>query len=271
METCDVKEAFQAGLNQGEVRDELEVPFVLVPNGTNIQSLELFMAAPVRKRGSLTFSDVQSFIHYVNKHKVEGSTALFATVMEHGAVLSAVFDHHSSGAEGSPGWRAHTARYATQPTVEWKRWTAANKVQMGQKQFAEFLEENLTNIVSPAGAVVLEVARRLEAKTSVNFVSGVRLNNGDTQLVYEETTDAKAGEKGDLAIPEEFKIGLELFEGSAAYEVRARLRYRIEAKALKLWFELVNPHLIVKDAVKELVAAVRAETGLTALMGDPGN
>lgn len=266
----DFDAAFQAGLNQSSIQNSLEIPFMLTPCGTTVHSLEKMMANPVRKRGSLKFADAGSFTAYTNKHKADDITQLFATVREDGAVFTVIFDHHGQKPEYA-GWGEHRAYFSTQPTVEWKRWTASNRKPMGQKEFSEFLEENLENIVAPAGAVVLEVARRLEAKTSVNFVSGVRLNNGDSQLVYEETTDAKAGEKGELKVPEVFKIGLRLFEGSAAYEVTARLRYRIEAQKLKLWYELVNPHLVVKDAVNELIATVRTETGLNALMGDPGN
>lgn len=270
METTktEYREAFEQGLTAGAARTELDAPYLLLPDQTRVESLEKFMATPTRKRGNASLVDAPSFVAFVNRHKTDTGTMLYAQVRDDGATFKVIFDDHGAHVDHA-GWKEFRASFATQPTVEWKRWTGSNKKAMGQKEFAEFLEENMAQIVSPPAAEVLEVARRLEAKTSVNFVSGVRLNNGDSQLVYEETTEAKAGEKGELKVPEVFKIGLQLFEGSPAYEVTVRLRYRIEAQKLKLWYELVNPHLVVKDAVKELVATIRQETGLNALMGDP--
>lgn len=121
----------------------------------------------------------------------------------------------------------------------------------------------------PTAAEFLELAQNFQATKAVNFASGTRLGNGQNQLVYEETIQARAGERGQLEIPETFTLGIPVFEGDAAYSLIARLRYRIQDGKLVLWYDLDRPHKIIDDAVKQLRVAIEAETGLVGFNGTP--
>jgi uncharacterized protein YfdQ (DUF2303 family) len=255
--------AYQAGLVAGEHHTVEKSPYVVVPECSKIESLEKLLDNPTRKRGKLQFHELESWVHYVNTHK-DGQTMLFVDART--MIFQAVLDHHSPE---TPGWSEHVATFMPLKTVEWARWEAANKKKFSQTEFAEFLEENLEQIIKPVGAEVLEVARRLEAQTSVEFTSATRLDNGNQEFRYEEKTEAKAGEKGTVQVPSVFKIGLVLFEGGVAYELSARLRYRIVDRALVLWFELLNPHLVVQDAVVMMIETIQSETAIKPLMGKP--
>ena len=92
---------------------------------------------------------------------------------------------------------------------------------------------------------MIQVSLYLEAKSQVSFSSGIRLQNGQTQLTYVEKIDATTGADGKMAIPERFALGLSPFRGSDRYEVRARLKYRISpAGRLGLRYELERTHIL---------------------------
>lgn len=114
---------------------------------------------------------------------------------------------------------------------------------------------------------MLEIAKTLEAKTSVDFKSGVRLENGDHQIKYVSETTGRAGGNGDLEIPSTFALGIAPYMGGPSYKMPARLRYRINDGHLVLWYELVNPHKVIEAAAKEIVATIKSETGQEAFMG----
>ena len=53
------------------------------------------------------------------------------------------------------------------------------------------------------------------------------------------------------------------------HAVTARLRYRIADQGkLTMWFDLLRPHKVLEDAVREVWHQIQTETGLTILNGD---
>lgn len=183
-------------------------------------------------------------------------------------------EQHRQGRQHQPhdqveaGWRDHTAFYECPLSAEWKAWSKANKNLFEQAEFAQFIEDNLPDIVEPSGADMLEISRTLEAKKKINFASGIRLSNGQQELTYEEQVAGTAS-KGKLQIPEVFKIGIPVLEGGPRYSVQARLRYRIDGGALVMWFDLLRPHKIIEDAVLAVWKDIEAGTGTAILNGDP--
>ncbi|MGX0136303.1 uncharacterized protein YfdQ (DUF2303 family) [Cupriavidus metallidurans] len=141
---------------------------------------------------------------------------------------------------------------------------------MNQENFALFIERNLLDIRVPEPAALLELAQNFQAKKNVNFASGTRLSNGQNQLVYEETIAAKAGEKGQLNIPEQIEIVIPVFEGSTvADRLTAKFRYRIQEARLSMWYELERPHKVLEAATEDLRKFIEEKTGLTAFHGKP--
>lgn len=240
-------------------------PYVVIPSEYSVESLEHLLERPLRKKGSPTFNDIQSFNRYVNAHKTK-ETVIAATVSDTSGSFAAIFDYHQSGA-GDAGWKDHGARYNCPPSPEWARWTRMNGNTFNQAQFAEFIEDNILDIVKPKGAEMLEIAKTLQAKKSVAFRSAIRLENGDNELQYDETTTAQAGKKGAFAIPAKFELGLKPFVNSPAYKVEARLRYRINEGALVFSYELLRPHLVIRDACNDLIETVKKETGIAPFNG----
>lgn len=247
-------------------------PFVVIPKGANLLDLEKLLPHPARKRGSAILHDAASFVAYVNAHKTAG-TRLFANANANAPAFLAILDHHSDG-DGDPGWCGHWADYACPKSLEWIAWMGANKKEMGQEQFAQFLEDNLPDIIDPVGADVLTVAQSLEATTKVRFGSAIRLDNGQRQLIYEEAIEGSAN-RGTMKIPAAFTIAIPPFQGSPRFKLMARLRYRIpkDGGALTLWYDLHRPEKVIEVAFFDELALIRdgrsadAETGLPSMAG----
>lgn len=261
------KTDMQAVLDAGTALAEVKVfdgsPFVIVPEGHEIKDLSKGLLKPARKSGCAKLADAASFIDYVSAERTD-HTRLYGTVNP--PQVQAVFNDHG----GDAGWRDYRALYSFPLSVEWQTWKGADGKKMTQEEFAYFIEANTPDMVSPPAADMLEISQTLQAKKKVNFASGLRLDNGQNQLTYEEEVSGSAGAKGHLKIPELFTIGIPVFEGGERYGVEARLRYRIqEGGKLSMWFELVRPHKIIEDAVNQTLAAIEAGLDTKILRGTP--
>jgi uncharacterized protein YfdQ (DUF2303 family) len=254
-EHTEIRTALDAD-RAGRLVDVGGIPHIVVPGNYELKDLETSLDAPSRLRGTTKLRDVKSFAAVINEFKGD-STKLYGTVSP--AAFVAVFNAHAVGA---PGWGDHRAAYDCPVSVEWKTWTGKNKQGMNQADFAQFIEDNLPDILE--GGLLLEVSRTLEAKKKVNFASAIRLSDGQNQFTYEEDIQGTAG-KGQFKVPEVFELGIPVFEGGPLYKVKARLRYRIDNAKLVLWYDLERSHKILEDAVKEVWLSIEAATSLTVL------
>jgi len=108
---------------------------------------------------------------------------------------------------------------------------------------------------------MLELAQSFQAKTKVDFESAQQLANGRRSLQFKETVDARAGQKGEIEIPAEFKLALKPFVGTDPYAVTARFRYRINGGNLLIGYKLNRPADVQRSAFGDIVDAIKA--GLT--------
>lgn len=253
---------FDAGAALSASRTIDKTPYVVVPDNFHVENLSSMQDAPPRLRGHTTLRDEESFIAFVNLHKTDNTDLYYS--IESPAFL-AVFNAPRAGA---PAWGDHKAGYQCPVSPQWQQWQANDGKRMGQEDFALFVERNLPDIVDPVAADLLEIVTTLQAKKKVNFVSGLRLSNGANEFTYEEQIDGSAA-KGKLQIPEEITLGIPVFVNGAPYAVQAKFRYRITEGKLAMWYELVRPHVIVEDAVKELRQRIETATGLVGLNGTP--
>jgi uncharacterized protein YfdQ (DUF2303 family) len=240
--------------------------FIVLPKNSNVHDLERLLERPTRKRGLVTLHDLESFNRYVKAFGLAG-TQIFAAINPAGACIEAILDYHEARGSDAAGWGEHRAIYPCEQTVEWKRWISKNEQWLPQAEFAAFIEDHIEEIVDPSGATMLEIAKTLEARSNVEFKSGVRLDNGDHSLKFVVETKTTAGGNGELTVPAEFALGIAPFNGGPPYRVRARLRYRINDQRLFLRYELIQPHKVIEAACKELVATITAETGIAPLLG----
>lgn len=242
-----------------QVRDIENTPFAVVPEGYKLESLAHFLDNPVRKKGAVVFYDSASFIRYFVEQQQDGSKIYGRLTGQ----FEAVFDDHTKDLSG---WKEHRAKFGVTHSLQWATWTRNNKQQMPQEKFAQFIEDNLPDIVAPEAAHILEVSRSLQAKKKVNFSSGIRLANGQNEFTYEEEIQGTTA-KGKLHVPETFTLGLPVFENGTGYKVEARLRYRINEGGLTMWYDLLRPEKFVEDAVREIWAEIESGTEVEILNG----
>lgn len=224
------------------------------------EAVEKAAAQPSRKRGSVALGNVESFIRYCKDQQFNAAGYLYADPDSY--TITAVFNDQQGDA---PGWRDFRAVFKAEPTRELAEWLKHDREPLEQEAFAVFIEDNIADVIEPSGADLLQIALTLQAKVDVNFSSARRLDNGQVQLQYTETIDARAG-SGAIEIPREFKLGMRLFRNAEPWKLKARFKYRLSAGKVKFWYELDRVQTILDEAFASYVAAV-AGTGYPVLIG----
>ena len=270
--------------------------FIILGNGT-VQSLAPMMPPP-RVRERVALIDADSFCDYVNRFK-NSDTLIFATITETGAKLTAIIDYHGAPAEPpkdyvpatSPGEKIwfgsvkprpeygnHIATLDLIETEDWKNWVKQNGKAMSQEEFATWLEEHqhlFSNKDLPGdlkGAELLELACSLFATSNVRYNKQIRLQNGANRFDYDEDVTVSGNvtngvKPGTMEMPSMIYAAIQTHEGGETYMVPARLKTRISGRALSVWFETVQLHKIVRDAVLGTVKKVTEKTGIIPFIG----
>jgi uncharacterized protein YfdQ (DUF2303 family) len=213
---------------------------------------------PRRKTGEYRVHDAESFVAYLAKH-ADADTEVWADAVA--AKITGVLDANTKA--GDPRHEEHRVVYGVLLTEAWKTWAKFDGHLLDQQVFAELIEERATDVVTPSGADMLEIAQTFKATIGVNVESSKRLSDGQRQFEYRETVDAKAGKAGRMEIPETFVLGLRPFEGADAFKVTARLRYRLTDGSLRIGYKLDRPEDVLREAFLSVVQKV--ETGITDL------
>lgn len=264
-------EAVIAAARQGVVATKLEtvgtIAHYLVPQSdghSNIQTinLETGLAAPLRKRGTVQVFDAASFNELLEANEGRYATIYINRDVDAPAIVAVMNGNGDPG----PGWGDFRIEIVFRFTSQWKRWKAIDGKMMPQLAFAEFIEDNLGDVVSPVGAEMLEIAQYLSATRSVDFKSGIRLSDGRIQLTNVESMDAKVG-VGQTAIPETISLGLAPVFGLPPFKIDARFRYRIESGKLQLGIKLQRIEDIMAAVVNDMVVGTVATEGRPAVVG----
>lgn len=241
----------------------------IFPDG-KIKSLELesMLDNPKRKRASVHLSETHSFIKYVVAHKSENSTHLFGIATENGGSFTALLDYHDRGAEGNAQWCTHSCQLTMETTPEWRRWMGKNAIPMPQEVFAEFIEDNMADIIRPDAGQLLDIAQLLTGTKAVVFKSGKNLKNGAITFEYSELVETGGRANGDLQVPDKITLGICPFVGGLGVELEARLRFRIsEAGKLSFSYILNRPFKVIEAAFDLARTEIEEETGLPVHLG----
>lgn len=247
--------------------DRNQVYTLLVPEGAKAEVIDVKdyldanLDAPRRTSGTYRLATVASFVDYVKAHETDAQTIW---VDEKARKVTAVFNDATPAA---PAWRDHRAELALRLTDEWAHWTSKDGSLIGQEDFAEHIEDGVGEITEPDGATMLEIAQSFHATTNASFRAAHRLADGQVQVQYDEEVTASAGKKGELQIPQTFKLAVAPFVGEDRYALTARLRYRIQGGKLRIGYKLDHPERALRDAV-ELIAE-RLRSDFTVFLGEP--
>lgn len=269
--------------SQGRSAELLFLPVNIAPHSVK-KYLDEYATRPDRKKGSLTCEDLQSFIASVRLH-ARPSTVLFASATAR--KLEAIFDYHEPNA-GQADWLQHRAVYPFPITPEWNAWADLHNKWITQSHLAAFLEDHAVDVVEPARA--MDQARLWTERLGIEFAAPARmmglsrglavtvdtkveearnLGTGEATLRFEQSHNGADGKP--LSVPGALLIEVPIFRGGAAYQLPARLRYRVgKEKAEISWqISLYRADLALQDAVKEVCETARHELALPLLYGTP--
>lgn len=300
-----VKEAFsprQITITPPDDRPGQPVTYLLSPDGTGgmrmhnaSRDLEALSDHPERATGEHKAQTLDAFIALVAYHDSEYPVVFFDSAEP--PSLLAIFNYHGPHG-GAPGHCDHRASFHFPISVEWKRWTKANRTQMTQTEFAQFLSDNVLDVVDPPAVLrkatedevpeelrriwqyqqsiggrmatradMMRLADGLEIRAEARVKNRVNLQSGRAGILFEE--DHLDSDGKPLEIPSMFLLSLPVFENGPRYAVPAHLRYRIANGAVKWSFDLHRHDLARKDALEAAAADVQAQTGLPVFAGTP--
>lgn len=238
----------------------------------HLQDISAWADTPADKDGQVTVTDAASLVAYVNRHKHPRATTLWGS--RKGARVVAVLDDHEAdvsgeraASAGGPRWGRHRATLQLEHSPNWLRWIQADGKWFDQETFADFLEQNAVDVIE--AATMYEVATTLRASRSADFESALNVGNGDIKFRFAETTTGRAGQKGELEIPQFFELALAVYEGQQPQLVKARLLYRVGGGDLRVGFRLLAPDQLVRDSFDEVCGTVALGVELPVMLGTP--
>ena len=236
------------------------LPFVVVPHGSEVHPFKELLARPINLEQSVSLNTAKDFIAYVSRY-ADKNSLVFVDVLK--GKFKAVIDYHeveketNTGAVLSPRHGKHAAHFIAEKTPEFQKIEKNSGQKFSQADFALFLEDVVPYINQPDATVLLEIVQTLNAKTNVDFKSGIRTDNGQVQLTYNETIEARAGVTGNLSIPEKLVFGIQVHRGGSHYALPARFRYRIKEGVITFWYDLDQLEKAIEKSMEDTVEYVR--------------
>jgi uncharacterized protein YfdQ (DUF2303 family) len=271
METIDINNLRDLAREATQPQTGEKIHYLIAPEGSTLISLKDQQyphgLPPDRIVANLEMQDAASFCSYVNSFK-DGRTRIFADTTLGELGFLAVLDYHpvAAGDVTAPQFLSHRAEFRLRHSEEWKLWHGQNDKLIPQSEFAEFLEDNRADIVTPEPATMLEIAKELQAHSEVNFASKVNLRNGAAVLSYDEQIKASVT-TGQIEVPEHFTIRIPVFFGEGAIEIRTRLRFRISDGKLKFQYKLYRPVEVISNAFYVARQGIAVATTLEVWLG----
>jgi uncharacterized protein YfdQ (DUF2303 family) len=207
---------------------------------------------PRRKSGHITVYDIGSLNRFIFHNKDAGNITVYVNSNPLAPSIVAILNDHGDAGAGHRDLRA-TVQFRETP--EWTKWRSIDGKLLPQADFAEFIEENLQDILEPAGARMLEIATYLSATRSVDFKSAVNLSNGNVALMNIESIDAKVG-PGQIDVPAEFTLQIAPIQGSPRFKIPTRFRYRLLEGKLRLGFKLLRLEDVMTDVLNTAISDI---------------
>lgn len=246
---------------------------------------------PERIIGTSRHTTLDSFVAHVVRF-ADKESSLFAVKEVSKPQLIAVYDYHPTVAEedgvaaAEARFGGHRAIYDFPLSEEWKTWTSQHGQKMTQAQFAEFLENHIHDVADPLSALedtkrlmesllckfaapgtLMDLSRGLSVRVESRIVQQQKLASGETSFRYDT---AHMDEQGaPLSIPGAFLVSIPVFRGGAAYQLAARLRYRVSETKATWFFELHRALETFDHAFEQASEQAKTETELPLFYGTP--
>lgn len=268
-----------------------EIPLLATPKGPGVYDvssvkklIDEYRLNPERRKGTAVLADLDSFIDHANRFKNDDSV-IFADPNPTSPSLTSVLNYHEGKADGEPRFGDHRGRYNFPLSDEWKCWIGKNGEDMGQAEFAEFIEDRIGDVLEPTEAMdsalkfaksiscefatpirLVDLSRGLAIRVGGRIMQSVKLQSGESSLQFETTHQDESG--APLKVPGAVLLAIPVFLHGPLYQVPARLRYRT-SNGMSWRFDLYRTDVIFQHAFQEAWERAKANTELPVLRGAP--
>ena len=251
---------------------------------SSIRSLiEEYRVSPERKKGTATVNTLDSFNDLTNRHKTDDSV-IFADTDWRNPSLTTVVDYHVNTSGGRADNGKHRVHYPFPLSEEWKAWIAQDGVVMDQGDFAEWIEDHLPELAAPdpreaehyletfglkvaAPNEMVKLSRGLQIHVESRVKNNVVLQSGEGEITWDEEHKDAAGNR--ITVPGLFILNIPPFFMGTATRIPVRLRYRAAGGAIKWFFKLHRPDVVITGQIEEDLARAAEATGLPCYRGKP--
>ncbi len=245
-----VAEAAALGAMIGEPKQAGGADFTVIPNSMKFVDLERYRSYPARVKRNTVLDTVESFMDYIDEF-VGNRTKIYFN--RNALTFRAVFDSHTLG---QPSWGDHLATFKLTISRQWKTWLERAKKPMEPSTFAEFIEENAIDVLTPTSADLMELLLNFDVTSTVNFGSVSRIGKGLISLQY--TEEVKQGARtNQIEIPEKFELYIPVVEGGPRLKVTLRFHFKLKEGALSVWYDVVQKEQIQEEAVNQTILTIR--------------
>lgn len=235
-----------------------------VPERFQLQDISDPNRLPPYIKQAITVNDSASLIGYVNRFSDQRSILI---ANYEASTITARLDWHAHNQDKDAALTAgpctHTATLKTPSSLEYARWSAMEGKMHSQEEFAIFIEENVSDIIDPEHATIIEICRDLEATQGAQFKSRTRLENGDLSFKYETETRVT----NDVVVPDEITLAIPLYYGEEPTEIRAKFRFRVSGGGLQLGFKWHRVEYQRQAKFQEMAHDAAEQTGRPVFFG----
>lgn len=240
-------------------------PFVLLPPGWEAKQHKDLRSSPQRIARDVTFTDVESFVEYVNRFKDDGSI-IFVDGSPNGVSMEAVLDYDKPG---DPRHGSHRARFVATQTEAAKAWFGQNGKKIAQSEFIQFIYKHRRNVASPSGATLLEVLSDLKLTVKGEFRDVVDDLTGSRQLVYQVDVRGQSMKRDQtINLPRSMDVAFVPFIGFPAVTFTADLKIeppRDTDERPLFGFDFDQLQDTMLGSVNDITQTVRLRTALPTL------
>lgn len=237
---------------------------LLAGEASQVINLTQYMERPASTEQVVRFDDLRGFVQYVNEFK-SPATACFVGSGQ----ITVVFDYHT---ESSPDWLRHKAIYMYDQSERWRLWLSKNNQWLSQRDFADFLDSGLNEIIDPDQSEILNMVKNFRA--TINYEVDFEESSNGTSFNFKKVTKAGNTKKDSVIIPEIIKLNLQPFNGLSvmnssltedkkipAYEFRAKINYCLyedrasEQEVLKFKVQILHIESAMEEALESIKLA----------------
>ena len=197
--------------------------------------------------------DIASFIDYIKHFGDTDQSVIFENLPEK-AVCRLDYHRASEDHAAKPAPDEHVIimqRVESRQLREWKQFVGMAQNHRG---FVEFLDMHVEQF--DGGLELIDKLSAVQAESSVRFSSVQPIRGGKVMATFAETSEAKAGQSGNLEIPNELLVKIPLFEHGGLYGLKVRLRPRVSQGVLTFAMAWLNLEESLENDAESTKAAI---------------